>query len=343
MRMHVTQKDIADALGISRVTVTKALKDHPDIAEGTIKRIKDMAKELGYYPNFIASSLSSKRSNLIGAIFPKINHSFFSNAIESVYKAATERGFEILPMISFEDASREIRMVATLLSMRVAGIIVAISQGTKSNEIYKNAKKLGVPVVFLDRTLKDESFSSVTINDYKAAYDVIEYAISIGYKKIAYLAGYSHINIGIDRCNGFKAALEGNGISINPAWIIEGGFTPEFGYEGLKKLSNASEMPELIFAVNDSVAHGIYKAADELSIKIPDDLGVIGCGDIEHSQLLSPPLTSVHMPIESMACKAVEVLIDEINNPGVSECQHLVNETEIRIRESILPEKRSVT
>ena len=246
-------------------------------------------------------------------------------------------------MISFEDASRDVRMVKTLMSLRVAGIIADISQDTKSNEIYKNAKKRGIPVVFLDRALKDESFSRVTINDYKAVYDVIDYAISIGYKKIAHLAGYSHINIGIDRCNGFKAALEGNGIPINPAWIIEGGFTPDFGYDGLKKLLNSTEMPELIFAVNDSVAHGIYDAVKELDIKIPEDLGIIGFGDIEHSQLLTPPLTSVHMPIESMAHKAVEVLVDEINNPGVSEHQQLVFETEMRIRQSILPEKISVT
>ena len=345
--MHVTQKDIAAALGLSRVTVTKALKDHPDIAEETVKRVKDLAKKLGYSPNLIASSLSSKRTNLIGVMFPKINHSFFSSAIEAIYESASESGFEIIPMISFEDANREARMVTTLLSMRVAGIVADISQDTKSIKIYQNAKKRGVPVVFLDRalkmkgSLKDDYFSSITVNDYQSAYDAIDYVISIGYKKVAHLAGSRQINIGAGRCNGYKAALKANGIAVNHAWIIEGGFTPEFGFDGLMKLSDGTEMPELVFAVNDSVAHGIYKAAKELGLRIPEDLGVIGFGDIEHSQMLSPPLSSVHLPIESMARKAVEVLVYEINNPGTGEHQQLIFDTEIRIRESILPEKRN--
>ena len=107
--MQITQKDIAEALGLSRVTVTKALKNHPDLSKETIKRVKDLARKLGYTPDYIARSLSSKRSNLIGLIFPKIAHSFFASAIESVYQSASKKGFEIIPMISFEDGKRDKR------------------------------------------------------------------------------------------------------------------------------------------------------------------------------------------------------------------------------------------
>jgi len=337
--MQVTQKEIAVALSLSRATITKALKDHPDIAADTVKRVKGLAKSLGYTPNYIARSLSSRQTNLIGVIFPKISHSLFSTAIESVYESVSERGFEIIPMISFEDTSRDKRIMETLMSMRVAGIIADISQDTQNNELYETAKKSGVPVIFLDRAIEDGSFSRVTVNDYESAFDVINYVISIGYTKIAHFAGLNRINIGKNRCNGYKDALKQNGIPVNPDWIYEGGFTADFGYVGLKKLLNSNEMPEMIFAVNDSVAHGIYKAAKELNIRISEDLGVIGFGDIEHSQLLTPPLASVHIPIESMAQKAVELLFDEIASPNDTEPQHLAFKTEIKIRKSILQKK----
>jgi LacI family transcriptional regulator len=331
---QVTQKDIANALNLSRVTVTKALKDHPDIAFETKLKIKEKARELGYYPDHIARSLSTRRTNIIGVIIPKIAHSFFASSVEHIYKAASSQGFDIIPMISFEDYEVEKRHIESLLSFRVDGLIVDISENITDGQMYEAVQKRGIPLVFFDRALNNPGFNRVVVNDREASFKAVEFAIKQGYKNIAHFAGYHNISIGQDRYLGFCDALRYYGITKKDCWVIEGGFTNESGYCGFKKLLKTGKLPELLFAVNDSVATGIYDAAKEHGIKIPDQLGVIGFGDLEHSQLLDPPLTSVHMPIEQLAKKSVELLVDQILGRESQIPKEIVLQAELKVRNS---------
>ena len=331
---QVTQKDIAKALNLSRVTVTKALKDHPDIAEETKAKIKQLAEELGYTPNYIARSLSLKRTNVIGVIVPKIAHSFFASSIEFIYKAASLKGFDIIPMISFEDFELEKKHIESLLAFRVDGLLVDTSQNIDDASIYHKVRNKGIPLVFFDRALEDNRFSRVTVNDHGAALRAVEFAIQQGYTKIAHFSGNKYVSIGKDRYEGYCEALKKYGLQQKDDWLIEGGFTSEYGYNGLKELVKKKSMPELIFTVNDSVAVGVYEAAKELSLKIPDNIGVIGFGDIEHSQLLNPPLTSVHMPIDQIASEAVNLLVNEILGEEPGDAKEIILPTELKIRGS---------
>ena len=143
----VNQKDIAESLNISRVTVTRALKGHPEIAKETIRKVKDRALEMGYIPDFIGRSLSSKRTYIIGLVLPKIAHSFFSYSIERMYEASRERGFNLIPTVSFEEQERELDNIRTLLSMRVDGIILDIAQNSLNNSSYELARRTGSEVM----------------------------------------------------------------------------------------------------------------------------------------------------------------------------------------------------
>lgn len=327
----VSQKDIATSLNVSRVTVTKALKDHPDIAEKTRTMIKKKALEMGYIPDFIGRSLSSKRTQTIGIVLPKIAHSFFALSVEKFYEAARKRGYNIIPMISFEDEQNELENIQTLLSMRVDGIIIDIAGNSSNYSNYELAKKAGVKILFYDRCPRTCNDGAVVTNDRDSAYRMVKLLIAKGYKKIYHFAGPPTLSIAAERQKGYEYAMD----EVNMLkHILKVDLKEQSGYSAIISCHKNSELPDAVFAVNDSVAKGIYKAANELGLKIPDDIAVAGFGDIESAQLLTPPLTSVKMPIGEMTKAAIDTLIDVIEN-DMEFNQKKVFQSEIIERQSI--------
>lgn len=331
---NITQLDIAKALNISRETVTKALKGDQNVSKRTIEKVVAMSNKMGYVPNFYARNLSSKKSKTIGIIIPKISHSFFSKIVELMYEYITNKGYSVIPMISFENKNNEYANIMSLLSMRVDGIIANISQDTTDDNIYINLHKRGIPVVFFDRVIENDLFSQVTSNDREASCSVVSYALSKGYKKPAHLAGYTRINIGRERQNGFIDALNKFNIKLNPDWIIEGGFSSDLRYENAKRLLKLKNRPDLIFCFNDSVAQGVYKAAKELGIRIPEDLGVIGYGNLALGEIINPTLTTVDLPVSEIAKQSVRLLLEEVEYKKKYKKEKLVLKPELIIRDS---------
>jgi len=233
MAPQVTLKDIAGRLKVSKVTVSKALRDHPDISAEKKDLIRETAQEMGYTPNFLARNLSSRKSNTksntIGLVVPKIAHHFFATAIETIYSIAFDHGYEIMMAVSQEDAYYEQTHINTLLSMRVDGLLVSITEKTRDLKLFNLVKKKKIPLVFFDRVIHNLGFSSVTTDDRGGAYKAVKHAIEAGYTKIAHLAGFSYTNIGKERYIGYEDAMKEHNLPINPEWIIEGGFGEESG------------------------------------------------------------------------------------------------------------------
>jgi len=329
MAPQVTLKDIADKLKVSKVTVSKALRDHPDISEETKKLIRDTAQEMGYTPNYFARNLSSRESTTIGLVVPKIAHHFFATAIETIYSVAFDNGYEIMMAVSQEDAFYEKTHINTLLSMHVAGLLVSITEKTKETEIFDLVKKKNIPLVFFDRVIKNIGFSSITTDDIGGAYKAVKYAISRGYTKIAHLAGYQYTNIGSERFAGYKKAIIEAGLKINKEWVIEGGFGEEDGYRGFWKLFKSNNMPEVIFTVTFPVAMGMYTAAEEIGLSIPDDVDIISFGGSAYNRFFSPSMTYLDQPTALLAEKAILLLIEQIKNPLSSEEVHITVPGEI--------------
>lgn len=345
-KVHITLDDIAKRLNVSRVTVSKALRGHPDISAETTKLVKQVALELGYTPNFMARNLSSKKSFALGVVVPKIAHHFFSSLIESVYDTAFENNYEIILTVSQENAEREIKHIQTLLSMRVDGLIVSISEQTKDYSIFETVKKLGVPLVFVDRVLEVPYFSSVTVDDRGGTYKAIEQAIKIGHTKIGHIGGYQNIYIGRRRYLGYEDAMRHHNLEINPDWVVFGGFGEEDGYNGFMKIYKSGNMPEFVFAVTYPVALGVYAAVDELGLKIPDDIDIMCFGSSLTTRFLSPSLSSVDQPTVELGRKAVELIMDNINNPDAFTPKHIEIPTELILREtcsSDYPKKRAIS
>jgi LacI family transcriptional regulator len=315
MAPQITLQDIANKIKVSKVTVSKALRDHPDISSETKRLIKETAQSLGYSPNYLARNLSAKKSNTIGLVVPKIAHHFFATAIETIYSVAFENGYEIMMTVSQEDAFYEITHINTLLSMRVDGLLVSVTEKTKDLDVFNLVKKKKIPLVFFDRVIGGLGFSSVTTDDQAGAYKAIKQVIDIGYTKIAHLAGYGYTNIGRARLTGFQDAMNDYNIEINPEWVIEGGFSEEDGYRGFWKLFKSNNMPEVVFAVTFPVAMGMYTAAEEIGLSIPDDVDVISFGGSVYNRFFSPSMTYIDQPAGKIAETAFTMLLEEIKNP----------------------------
>lgn len=314
----ISQKDIALALKVSRVTVTKALQDHPDIALKTRKLVKDKASEMGYVPNFIGRSLSSSRSFNIGVCLPKIAHSFFSHSIEYMYEAANKLGYQIIPTISFENGQNENKNLESLLSMGCEGIIIGTASGVTDFMMYDFLKRAGLQTVFYDRFPTNYEGYGVCGNDSQGAESLTRFVISKGYKKIIYMAGPQSISVGRDRLQGFLNAYKSAGIEVNPSDIVEVDMTAKDGYDKFIAYFISNGTPDAAVCVNDSVALGVYKAAAKVGVNIPKDLAVVGYGNLNSGQLITPRLTTYNIPVEEMCYATVDLLVKLIDKTPVT-------------------------
>jgi LacI family transcriptional regulator len=330
----ISQKDIALALKLSRVTVTKALQDHPDIALKTRKLVKDKATKLGYVPNFIGRSLSSSKTFNIGVCLPKIAHSFFSHSVEFMYEAANKLGYQIIPTISFESEQNEKKNLESLISMGCEGVIIGTASGVTNFEMYDFLKRAEIHTVFYDRFPSDYNGYGVCGNDLSGAESLTRFVIFKGYKKIIYMAGPKSISVGRDRLKGFLNANESAGREVNPSDIVEVDMTEKDGYDKFIAYFISNGTPDAVVCVNDSVALGVYKAAAKVGISIPKNLAVVGYGNLNSGQLISPALTTYDIPVREMCNATVDLLVKLINNTPVAD-KVIQYDGEIVIRDSV--------
>ena len=324
---HTTQSEIAKKLNVTRITVSKALRDHPDISKEMKEKVLKTAEELNYTPNLIAKNLTSRKTYTLGVVVPDLENSFFAYATDSMIDAASENRYNVFVTVSRENEHSEELNIRNLMGMRVDGLLVCVSQQTEDMSVFNQLKKLNIPLVFFDRQLDGLNFRSVAFDDKNGAVFALDKIISEGYKKIAHFAGYSSVSIGRERCMGFKNSLNKNNIQLNRDWIIEGGFEIKDGYNAFMKLYSSGNLPEIIFTVNDRVALGVYNAAREVGLNIPDDIGIVAYGFNETAKTFTPSLSVINQDPRKLGKIAVELLIEEIEceNPG-GERQITINE-----------------
>jgi LacI family transcriptional regulator len=338
---HATQLDIARKLNVTRITVSKALRNHPDISAKMKKKILDTAEELGYTPNLIAQNLTSRKTFTLGVVIPDLENSFFAYATDSIIDAATEKNYNVFVTVSRENQNSEKLNIQKLIGMRVDGLLVCVSQQTNDPQIFNQIKKLNIPLVFFDRQFEGLDFPSITFNDRNGAIVALEKIIEKGYTKIAHIAGYSNVSIGKERYTGYKVVLEKNGIEINPEWIIEGGFEVKDGYNAFMKLYHSKNLPEIIFAINDRAALGVYHAAKEVGVKIPEDIGIAAFGFDEIAQTFTPSLSIINQNPRKIGLAATNMLIQKIENKNIDKINQITIEEEFLWNNSILKKEKS--
>lgn len=303
---------IAKEAGVSTATVSRALSGNSSIKDSTRQKILRIADQFDYRPSHLARGLTTKKTDTIGLILPDLTGDYFMEVIHSIDNEAHKANKYLMVASSHSQRDTIETMVEFMSSGRVDGVILmAPKVQERINDLSKNKKK---PVVFLNSCKNNKEIVNFSVNNYGGAKSVVEHLISHGYRKIGMIKGPQGNCEADDRALGFNDALESNDIAIDKDLIIDGDFTVNGGYYGFLRLFNQKNKPEAIFAANDMMGVGIYQAAKSLGISIPKDLAVVGFDDIFLSRLLTPRLTTIHVPISELAGKAVKYLLEMINN-----------------------------
>ena len=332
---RATITDIAKETGLSPSTVSRALRDHPDISDATKAKVKEVAERLDYYPDNIAQGFKMQRTSIIGIIVPEIQHHFFSSAISGIEELAYNAGFTIMVCQSNEDCEREKLNLRAMVSNRVAGVLVSLSQTTTDISHFDILKKRKIPVVYFDRTHERLGGFQVKVDDFAGAFQLVSHLIERGYRRIAHIAGPSNILIGHERENGYRQALIKHGMQIDEQLIVRGGYRNSDGVAGAKTLLTLPNPPDAIFCVNDPVALGAFTVIREMHLRIPEDVALAGFSNNPISSLIDPPLTTVDQMSYEIGKSAVTLLLEQIDK-GADKVDPvvLVKPTKLIIRKS---------
>ena len=331
---QITIHDIARALQIDSSTVSRALNDSPRVSKITKQRIVDKANELGYQRNSLASNLRKNKTNTIGVIVPRISRNFFSNVISGIEDTAYQAGYNVVICQSLESFEREKKIMDTLLSNRVDGILLSTSMETSTLDHLKTYLKFGGPIVFYDRPCDFNNCSSITINDYKGSFEATEHLILGGCKNIAFFSGPQTVSLFINRKKGYVDALKKYGIDYNESYCIESFLSENDGIASAKKLLKLNNIDGL-YSANDTAAISAMRYLKSKGVKIPEDIAVVGFNNDPISAVIDPSLTTINQPDFEMGRIASSVLINQIKtgkNPEKG--QSKVLDVELIVRNS---------
>ncbi|MBN2520231.1 MAG: LacI family DNA-binding transcriptional regulator [Bacteroidales bacterium] len=330
---QVTIKDIASRLGISPSTVSRALKDHPDISPETKEAVQKLAKELNYNPNLVALSLRHSKTNTIGVIIPEMVHYFFSTVISGIEDLAYDSGYNVMICQSNELYEREVSSTQALLASRIEGLLVSLSKTTIKYDHFINLYENGIPIVFFDRFCPVMQTDRVIVDDFTGAYNATKHLIKQGCQRIAHLFAPQHLAIGKNRLEGYLSALKDNNIQSDNEIIVKCD-THEEALEIVPRLLNLPFPPDGIFAVNDNAASAAMICAKNKNLKIPDDIAIVGFSNSLISTVTDPGLTSVEQSGYEMGRKAMEMLLNRINSEEDYPAKTEILKTDLIIRKS---------
>ncbi|MFW2488979.1 LacI family DNA-binding transcriptional regulator [Clostridium chromiireducens] len=329
--MSVTIKDIAKIANVSHTTVSRALNNSPYINEETKIKIKALAKELNYVPNYSAKSLVLLKSYVIGVFFSSISEgtsdTFFHEIVKGINKVIDKEYNLVIRGIDDCEYSHPID------NKNFDGIIV-VSQSKNDDKFIHTILEKNIPTVVINRYIDNEGLVNIMSDDTKGAYDAVTYFIENNHRKIALLEGNKEFESSFYRKKGYIKALEENNIPINEDYIISGRYNLQSGYENMKKLLGLEDRPTAVFCSNDDIGVGAMKAIAEEGLRVPDDVSIIGFDDSNFCNYVTPPLTSVKKDSLTMSQYGGINLLNIIKNKEVSK-EKLYIQSKLVVRKSV--------
>jgi DNA-binding LacI/PurR family transcriptional regulator len=335
MRHQVTIKDIAKQLNISVATVSRALRDLPDIHPDTKKMVLDLAVEWDYQPNILASSLVKSKTKTLGLIVPDLGYYFFSTVVKSIEDAAIKAGYSLLITQTQESYERELTNIQNLSRSQVEGIIISLSRETTNFDHLKRLQKRGIPMVFFDRDCEEITASKVMVDNEQSAYEAVRHLIENGCQRIAFLAGPKNVSVSNQRRLGYLRALEEANIVLDPSLIIHSDYFQDTAVSQTHVLMNAMNRPDGILVVSDRLALGVLVALKELKIRVPEDVKMVSFNNEPICSVVSPSISSISQPLDEIGRLATELLIQQIENKLDNQEPRIeVLKTKLVVRES---------
>jgi LacI family transcriptional regulator len=335
--MAVTLKDIARDLGVSIITVSKALRDHSDISAETRARVLKRIKELDYRPNLSARALVTGRTYLIGFVVPDLLHTFFTEIVRGLSAALRGSGYTLVVTSAEQDPKLERQAIEQLVERRVDLLLVASTQWTIEN--FRKLEEAGIPYILIDRHFTGLAAHFVGVNDEEVGAIATQHLIDLGCKTIAHIGGPSLSPV-IGRLTGYRRALARRGMDSDPRYIVSTERVEELGdaagYEAARKLLKLNPRPDGFFCYNDPVAFGAIEAILDGGLRVPEDVAVVGCGNILYDKFLKVPLTSVDQQSVGLGQKAAKLALQILDVPDPLPPRNILLEPKLVIRESTM-------
>lgn len=333
--MAVKMKDIARELGVSLVTVSKALRQHPDISKQTRARVEAKVEEMGYRPNLTARSLVTGRSCLIGLIVPDLIHPFFAEIAKGLSLTLRKRGYFLVTSSSEEDPRLERQEIDEMLAHRPDAIVVASCAFNPSTLM--DVRRWDIPLILVDRSFDNFPAHFVGSDDYMAGKIAVEHLISIGCKRIAHIRGPEH-STGRRRLKAFTDTLAKHKLPVVPEYIVEARSADvggrEYGARAIEALSQLKRPPDGVWCYNDVIATGAITQAWRQGIRVPEDLAVIGCGDLHYDELIRVPLSSINQRSSEIGSRTAKLILELLDLEEKGEPRRIVLEPKLAARES---------
>jgi LacI family transcriptional regulator len=304
-------------LGISVSTVSRALKDHPDISPETKEKVNEVAKKLNYRPNALALGLKSNRSNNIGVIIPEVVHFFFSSVVSGIEDLAYEAGLNVMLCQTNEMYEREVMVAQALIDHRIDGVLVSLAKSTRKFDHLMSFQENSIPLVFFDRECDLIEADAVVVDDYKGAYLVTEHLISAGCNRIVHLSAPENLLIGKLRKEGYIQALLDNNKPVDPSNIYLCD-TREKVIDKIDRILSKEVKPDGFFAVNDSTAITVIQELVRRGYQVPRDIAVAGFGDGPQASIICPTLTTVKQNGYEIGFEATRFLLERIAQGNVT-------------------------
>lgn len=306
-------KDLADKLGVSIATVSRALRNSHEVGEEMTQKVKQLAKELNYRPNPFAQSLRKEAPRVIGVIVPNLVTHYYAAVLDGIEDYASKLGYSVISANSHEDHEREAQALDNFLNMHVEGIIACLAQDTTDYSHFEQLHKMGVPLVFFARCCLEDMFSQVVGNGDVAAQEATQHMIETGSRRVAFIGGPNHLDMVRRRKHGYLEALRENRIPIDRSLVVCDKIDFDVARNATLRLLEGENPPDAILAFNDIITYAAFDAIKSKGLRIPEDVAIIGFTDGDTAAFVTPRLTAIMDQAHVQGTKACQLLMKSIN------------------------------
>ena len=327
MAKHRTSlKDLAQELGVSIATVSRALHSSPEIGLEMQKRVKELAKRLNYRPNPFAQSLRKEAPKVIGVVVPNLVTHYYAAVLDGIEDEARRAGYSVISANTHEDFKDEQQAIDNFISLHVVGIIACLAQSTTDYTHFETLNDMGIPLVFFGRTCMTDRFSSVTANGDEAAQQATQHLIDTGSRRIAFIGGPNHLDMVRRRKHGYLEALRESRIPIERELVVCDSIDYDVALQNTIKLLQRPDRPDAIIAFNDILLFAAFNAIKQQHLRIPEDVALIGFTDDVHAQYTTPRLSAIEDQSFKIGQVACQLMLKNISG-------------DTRVRKEIVPQK----
>ena len=313
MAQHrISLKDLAEQLGVSIATVSRALHSSPEIGKEMQEKVKALAKKLNYRPNPFAQSLRSEAPRIIGVVVPNLVTHYYAAVLDGIETEARKAGYSVISANSHESQEDETRAIDNFNSLHVEGIIACLAQDTTDYSHFETISKMGIPLVFFGRTCLSEQFSCVTANGDEAAQQATQHLIDTGSRRIAFIGGPNHLDMVRRRKHGYLEALRENRIPIDRSLVVCDRIDYDVALQAALQMLQSENRPDAILAFNDIITFAAFTAIKQLQLRIPDDVALIGFTDDQHASYVTPRLSAIEDQSGLIGQTACQLLLRHI-------------------------------